>query len=139
VEILCAGWRCGGSKLCLFSVIMPSKCVSSVSPRFHYRRLAFCFLPLAAIVESSSEFFNSNHSPSDSQFLGFVWDFYIRLVLSVNSCLSNHWLLDSHLSSSIFLIFIRMLLSGHIQCVCQLSYFAVSNQSSSFLTHQKLS
>jgi hypothetical protein len=40
------------SKLWLFSVIMPAKCVSSVSPRFHYRRLAFCFLPLAAILES---------------------------------------------------------------------------------------
>jgi hypothetical protein len=38
-----------GSKLCLFSVIMPAKCVSSISPRFHYRRVAFCFLPLAAI------------------------------------------------------------------------------------------
>jgi hypothetical protein len=32
---------------------MPAKCVSSVSPRFHYRRVAFCFLPLAAILESS--------------------------------------------------------------------------------------
>jgi hypothetical protein len=31
---------------------MPEKCVSSISPRFHYRRLAFCFLPLAAILES---------------------------------------------------------------------------------------
>jgi hypothetical protein len=41
-----------GSKLCLFSVIIPAKCVSSVSPRFHYKRLAFCFLPLAAILES---------------------------------------------------------------------------------------
>jgi hypothetical protein len=40
------------SKLCLFSVIMPAKCVSSVSPRFHYRRVTFCFLPLAAILES---------------------------------------------------------------------------------------
>jgi hypothetical protein len=40
-----------GSKLCLFSVIMPAKCVSSVSSRFHYRRLAFCFLPLATILE----------------------------------------------------------------------------------------
>jgi hypothetical protein len=40
-----------GSKLCLFLVIMPAKCVSSVSPRFHYRRVAFCFLPLAAILE----------------------------------------------------------------------------------------
>jgi hypothetical protein len=46
-----------GSKLCLFSVIMPAKCVSSVSPRFHYRRLAFCFLPLAAILEFSSSVF----------------------------------------------------------------------------------
>jgi hypothetical protein len=36
-----------GSKFCLFSVIMPAKCVSSISPRFHYRMLAFCFLPLA--------------------------------------------------------------------------------------------
>jgi hypothetical protein len=44
-----------GSKLCLFSVIMPAKCVSSDSPRFHYRRVAFCFLPLAAILESLSQ------------------------------------------------------------------------------------
>jgi hypothetical protein len=43
-----------GSKLYLFSVIMPAKCVSSISPRFHRRRLAFCFLPLAAILESPS-------------------------------------------------------------------------------------
>jgi hypothetical protein len=43
-----------GSKFCLFSVVLPAKCVSSVSPRFHYRRLAFCFLPLAAILESPS-------------------------------------------------------------------------------------
>jgi hypothetical protein len=41
-----------GSTLCLFSVIMPAKCVSSVSPRFHYRSLTFCFLHLAAILES---------------------------------------------------------------------------------------
>jgi hypothetical protein len=52
-------WRfsapCGGvegSKFCLFSVIMPAKCVSSVSPKFHYRRLTFCFFPLAAILDS---------------------------------------------------------------------------------------
>jgi hypothetical protein len=45
-----------GSKLCLFSVIMPAKCVSSISPRFHYRRLAFCFFLLAAILESPSAF-----------------------------------------------------------------------------------
>jgi hypothetical protein len=44
-----------GSKLFLFSVIMPAKCVSSVSPRFHYRRLTFCFLLLASILESPSK------------------------------------------------------------------------------------
>jgi hypothetical protein len=43
-----------GSKLCLFSVIMPAKCVSSVSQRF--QRVAFCFLPLASIFESSKYF-----------------------------------------------------------------------------------
>jgi hypothetical protein len=39
---------------------MPAKCVSSVSPRFHYRRLAFCFLPLAAILEFQHEGFLSD-------------------------------------------------------------------------------
>jgi hypothetical protein len=42
-----------GSKFCLFSVALAASCVSSVSPRFHYRRHAFCFLPLAAILERS--------------------------------------------------------------------------------------
>jgi hypothetical protein len=42
-----------GSKFCLLLVVLPAKSVSSVSPRFHYMRLAFCFLPLAAILESS--------------------------------------------------------------------------------------
>jgi hypothetical protein len=41
-----------GSKFCLFSVVLPAKCVSSVSPIFHYRRLTFCFYPLASILES---------------------------------------------------------------------------------------
>jgi hypothetical protein len=42
-----------GSKFCLFSVVLPARCVSSISPRFHYRRHAFCFLPLAAISTGS--------------------------------------------------------------------------------------
>jgi hypothetical protein len=54
-------WRCcvpagvvEGSKFCLFSVVLPARCVSSVSPRFHYRRHTFCFLPFAPILESLS-------------------------------------------------------------------------------------
>jgi hypothetical protein len=59
-----------GSKLCLFSVILPAKCFSSVSPRFHYRRLAFCFLPLAAILESSIAFNKRNLKLYTLRFLG---------------------------------------------------------------------
>jgi hypothetical protein len=49
-------WRCSvqagvveESKFCLFSVVFPVRCISSVSPRFYFRRHTFCFLPLAAI------------------------------------------------------------------------------------------
>jgi hypothetical protein len=41
-----------GSKFCLFLVVLPARCVSSISPRFHYRRHVFCFLPVATILES---------------------------------------------------------------------------------------
>jgi hypothetical protein len=58
-------WTCyvqaGGmeeSKFCLFLVVFPVRCISSVSPRFYFRRYTFCFLPLAAILESSRLFFN---------------------------------------------------------------------------------
>jgi hypothetical protein len=44
-----------GSKFCLFSVVLSVRCVSSVSPRFYFRRHAFCFLLLAAILESLSD------------------------------------------------------------------------------------
>jgi hypothetical protein len=52
-------WRCyvqaGGveeSEFCLFSVVFPVRYISSVSPRFYFRKHAFCFLPLVAILES---------------------------------------------------------------------------------------
>jgi hypothetical protein len=52
-------WRCyvqavgvEESKFCLFSVVFPVMCISSISPRFYFRRHAFCFLPLVAILES---------------------------------------------------------------------------------------
>jgi hypothetical protein len=43
-------WRCQSYA---FSQWLCQQNVSPVSPRFHYRRLTFCFLPLAAILESS--------------------------------------------------------------------------------------
>jgi hypothetical protein len=56
-------WRCSaqtggveGSTFCLFSVALPARCVFSVSPRFYFRRHTFCFLPLAAILESPQVF-----------------------------------------------------------------------------------
>jgi hypothetical protein len=42
----------GESKFGLFSVAFPVMCISSISPRFYFRKHAFCFLPLAAILES---------------------------------------------------------------------------------------
>jgi hypothetical protein len=49
-------WRCyaqaGGvedSKFCLFWVVFPVRCISSVSPRFYFRKHTFCSFPLAAI------------------------------------------------------------------------------------------
>jgi hypothetical protein len=57
-------WRCymwgGGveeSKFCLFWVVFPVRYISSVSPRFYFRKGTFCFLPLAAILESLHIFF----------------------------------------------------------------------------------
>jgi hypothetical protein len=59
-------WRCyeqagvvEESKFCLFSVVFPVRCISSVSPRLYFRRHAFCFLPLAAILEHSLSFLNT--------------------------------------------------------------------------------
>jgi hypothetical protein len=57
-------WRCyvqaagvEESKFCLFSAVFPVRCMSSIFPRFYLRRHAFCFLPLAAILESRPEIF----------------------------------------------------------------------------------
>jgi hypothetical protein len=54
VEWECYAWAVGveESKFCLFSVVFPVMCISNVSPRFYFRKHAFCFLPLAAILES---------------------------------------------------------------------------------------
>jgi hypothetical protein len=53
-------WRCSAQaggvvewNFCLFLVVLPVRCISSISPRFYFRRHAFCFLPLAAILELS--------------------------------------------------------------------------------------
>jgi hypothetical protein len=58
-------WECytqaggvGGSKFCLFLVVFPVRCISSISPRFYFRKHAFCFLPLVAILESSTHAFS---------------------------------------------------------------------------------
>jgi hypothetical protein len=59
VSLFNVKWGCyaqaGGmeeSKFCLFSVVFPIRCISSISPRFYFRKHAFCFLPLATILES---------------------------------------------------------------------------------------
>jgi hypothetical protein len=77
-----------GSKLCLFSVIMPVKCVSSISPRFHYRRVAFCFLPLAAILEFKMIKLENNTGKSLNN-LGFGDDFLDKITKEMISERNN--------------------------------------------------
>jgi hypothetical protein len=38
-------------------VVLSVRCISSVSPRFCFRRHTFCFLPLAAILDSHVFFY----------------------------------------------------------------------------------
>jgi hypothetical protein len=40
------------SKFCLFLVVFPVRCISSISPRFYFRKHAFCFFSLVTILES---------------------------------------------------------------------------------------
>jgi hypothetical protein len=40
------------SMVFLFSVVFLVRCISSISPRFYFRKHDFCFLPLATILES---------------------------------------------------------------------------------------
>jgi hypothetical protein len=51
-------WR---SQFCLFSVVFPVRCISNISPRFYFRKHAFCFLPLVTILESDSTLFFSKN------------------------------------------------------------------------------
>jgi hypothetical protein len=41
------------SEFCFFLVVFLARCISSISPRVYFRKHAFCFLPLVAILESS--------------------------------------------------------------------------------------
>jgi hypothetical protein len=52
VGMLCTGWGCGGVKVLPLLVVFPVRYISSVSPRFYFRRHAFCSFPLATILES---------------------------------------------------------------------------------------
>jgi hypothetical protein len=61
-----------GSKFSLFLVILPAKCLSSISPRFHYRRLAFCFLPLTTILEKPRDYFNDKVDNILSDYQDFI-------------------------------------------------------------------
>jgi hypothetical protein len=44
------------SEFCLFLMVFPTRPISSISPRFYFRKHAFCFLPLVAFLESLLKF-----------------------------------------------------------------------------------
>jgi hypothetical protein len=59
VSLFNVKWRCytwaGGVEVlefCLFLVVFPARCISSICPRFYFRKHGFCFLPLVTILES---------------------------------------------------------------------------------------
>jgi hypothetical protein len=49
-------WSCGGVGVLPILGSFSCKVFSSVSPRFYFRKHAFCFLPLVAILESPKIF-----------------------------------------------------------------------------------
>jgi hypothetical protein len=53
----CYAWSGGveESEFCLFLVVFPARHISSVSPRFYFRKYTFCFLPLVTILENPPE------------------------------------------------------------------------------------
>jgi hypothetical protein len=48
------------SEFCLFLMVFPARCISSISPRFYFRKRASCFLPLVAILDSLSCFLKAS-------------------------------------------------------------------------------
>jgi hypothetical protein len=58
----CYAWARGveESEFYLFLVVFPARCISSVSPRFYFRKHTFCFLPLVTILESLCAAFSTS-------------------------------------------------------------------------------
>jgi hypothetical protein len=84
--MLCTGWRCGGVKVLSLFGVFSSMCISSVSPRFYFRRLAFSFLPLAAILESLFLFFlRSCHAVFYHGYTNWIWEMSVQVLCSVFS------------------------------------------------------
>jgi hypothetical protein len=48
-------WRC--QEFFIFLVVYPARHISSIFPRFYFRKHTFCFLPLVTILESPKFFF----------------------------------------------------------------------------------
>jgi hypothetical protein len=65
-------------------MVFPVRCISSVSPRFYFRRHAFCFLPLAAILnfEFSKICFETQHVTYTGECSICNWKDCIPMVLS---------------------------------------------------------
>jgi hypothetical protein len=102
----CYAWAEGVevSEFCLFLVVFPERCISSISPRFYFRKHTFCFLPLVAILESPVQYILTvlvilcqNHfpiltCPGDS-----LWSCSQKILHSCLSCIAwAHKILYTH-------------------------------------------
>jgi hypothetical protein len=101
-------------------VILPAKCVSSVSPRFHYRRLAFCFLPLAAILESPRGIpFYNIYGSTDNDFVNEQYRVKFDVYTQQNLTGGRP---PSKLKFFFFYLFLFLFLLGLAQHICNSSY-----------------
>jgi hypothetical protein len=82
------------SGFCLFSVVFPVRCLSSISPRFYFRKHAFCFLPPVAILESSQ---NALLKKSNYNIILQLKDFS-PILLYLGFLKFNKWLLPGSLN-----------------------------------------
>jgi hypothetical protein len=116
VSLFNVKWRCYAqtgrveeSKFCFFSVVFPVRYISSVSPRFYFRKHAFCFLPLAAMFLISSLTSSVIHwSLINVLFSLQLFEFFLLLLLLLSPSFIALWLGRMQCVISIFLYLLRL-------------------------------
>jgi hypothetical protein len=72
VELGCYVWTgyVEESEFCLFMVVFPVRLISSISPRFYFKKHTFCFFSLVTILEYPYKNFCINYLMYNSKYKG---------------------------------------------------------------------